>query len=558
MTLRRITLQNFVIVESLDLELHGGFTVLTGETGAGKSILIDALQLLLGSRADAGMVRQGCTKADLSAEFDCPQHARPWLIESDIEVDDSLLLRRTIDSQGKSRAWINGTPVTATQLRALGDLLLDIHGQHAWQNLTKPDSVRSLLDAYAGIDIKPTALCWARWRADQLTLDAARITQDTWQQDRERLQWQIKDLSELAPGEGEWDELEAEHLRLSNSQSLLESAQGALLALEDDGASSSVLTGLTRAHALLQSQERFDPEFVDLAAILSSCIAQASDVTHSLQSYLRRSEEDPAHFAALDARIALWTSLSRRYKRHPRELPALLAGWREELIKLDATSDLDALTNAESESAKSYQAVASDLTRSRTRAATKLSRAITEAMQKLGMDGGTFTVRIEKTTEPTSSGVDSVAFLVSGHHKMEAKAIGKVASGGELSRIALAISVATSELGTAPTLIFDEVDSGIGGAVAESVGRLMRQLGTQRQVLAVTHLPQVAAHAHQHLRVTKHKHADTITSSVALLKGNRRTDEIARMLGGELLTETSHAHALEMLQAASPPTEKKY
>ena len=548
MALRRITLRDFVIVQTLELELNPGFTVLTGETGAGKSILIDALQLILGSRADAGVVREGAARADLSAEFDCPAHVHPWLEEAGFETNDLLLLRRTVDTQGKSRAWVNGTPATATQLRTLGDLLLDIHGQHAWQSLTRSDSVRDLLDAYAGVRSADTSEKWARWRTDQKALQQARQDQATLQQERERLQWQIGEVDKLAPAEGEWDELDAQHKRLSHAQALLDGAEGALHALQDDDA--GALAALTRAQSLLQGQEHIEPEFASLAGILASSLAQASDVAHSLQLYLRHAEIDPQRLAELDTRIAAWMALARRYRRTPAELPSLLQGWKEELRRLDAATDTGQLEAAEAASAKAYHASARALSQARAKAAPRLSSAITQAMQGLGMEGGKFEVSVARLPEPASHGMDDVTFLVAGHPGMTPKPIGKVASGGELSRIALAISVTTSELGAAPTLIFDEVDSGVGGAVAETVGRLMQQLGSDRQVLAVTHLPQVAACAHHHLKVAKRKHAEGTTSTVQAVQGEPRVAEIARMLGGEKSTETTLAHAREMLGLA--------
>ena len=548
MALRRITLRDFVIVQTLELDLNPGFTVLTGETGAGKSILIDALQLILGSRADAGVVREGAARADLSAEFDCPAHAHPWLEEAGFETGELLLLRRTVDTQGKSRAWVNGTPATATQLRTLGDLLLDIHGQHAWQSLTRPDSVRELLDAYAGVRATDTSEKWNQWRADQKALQQARQDQATLQQERERLQWQIGEVDKLAPAEGEWDELDAQHKRLSHAQALLDGAEGALQALQDDDA--GALAGLTRAHSLLQGQEHIEPEFAGLADILASSLAQASDAAHSLQQYLRHAEIDPQRLAELDARISAWMTLARRYRRTPAELPSLLQGWKDDMRRLDAATDLGQLEAAEAASAKAYQTSARALSQARAKAAPKLSSAITQAMQGLGMEGGKFEVSVTKLPEPASHGLDDIVFLVAGHPGMTPRAVGKVASGGELSRIALAISVTTSELGAAPTLIFDEVDSGVGGAVAETVGRLMQQLGSDRQVLAVTHLPQVAACAHHHLQVAKRKHAEGTSSTVQAVQGEPRVAEIARMLGGEKSTETTLAHAREMLDLA--------
>ena len=548
MSLRRIALRDFVIVRELELDLESGFSVLTGETGAGKSILIDALQLALGARADAGVVREGAAKADISVEFDLPASLLGWLHEAGFESQDSLLLRRSVDSQGKSRAWINGAPATATQLREVGDQLVDIHGQHAWQSLTRPEAVRSLLDAYAKVDPQRLQLLWSTWRAAQQTLAAARSAQDSLQRERERLAWQIGEVEKLAPAAGEWDKLNADHTRLSNAQSLMEAAQKALSALDgEEGNDGGASSRLSQALSSLQEQEHVEPQFGVLAAVLASSLAQVEDAARSLGSYLRKTELDPGRLADLDQRMGLWMSLSRRYKRAPGELPALLASWQEELTRLDAAADLAALEAAETKDAAAYLAEARSLSRARTKAAPQLAKSITLAMQGLGMQGGRFEVTLEKSAQPTASGLDEISFLVAGHQGSTPRPVGKVASGGELSRIALAIAVTTSQLGTAQTLIFDEVDAGVGGAVAETVGRLMKQLGRDRQVLAVTHLPQVAACADHHLVVAKQSEGGVASSSVAAVQGEQRVAEVARMLGGERLSGTTLAHAKEML-----------
>jgi len=551
MSLRRIALRDFVIVRELDLDLSAGFSVLTGETGAGKSILIDALQLALGARADAGAVREGAARADISAEFDTPAQLNAWLDQAGFENGDTLLLRRSIDAQGKSRAWINGAPATATQLREAADHLVDIHGQHAWQSLTRPEAVRGLLDAYAGASTQRLATLWQAWRAAQRALADARAAQDTLQRERERLAWQIGELDKLAPGADEWDDLNASHTRLAHAQSLIDAAQAALGALEgeDGGATSS----LAQARSALQDQEHLEPEFQALAEVIASSLAQAEDAAHSLHTYLRKTDLDPARLAELDERMALWMSLARRYKRSPQELPALLASWREELARLDSAADLDALEAAERKAQQAWRTEARALSKTRTQAAPKLAQAITQAMQGLGMQGGRFEVALEPLAEPAQHGLEDIAFLVAGHPSSTPRPVGKVASGGELSRIALAIAVTTSELGDAQTLIFDEVDSGVGGAVAETVGRLMKQLGRDRQVLAVTHLPQVAACADHHLVVAKRADAQGTSSQVAPVRGEQRVAEVARMLGGERLSGTTLAHAKEMLGDGAAP-----
>ena len=551
MALRRIALRDFVIVRSLELDLSSGFTVLTGETGAGKSILIDAMQLALGSRAEAGAVREGAERLDVSAEFDADPAFNDWLDRGGFDIADVLLLRRTVDLQGRSRGWINGSPATATQLREIGDRLLDIHGQHAWQSLTRPDSIRGLLDAYAGVGIDTLGTAWQGWRQTLDALDNARSAQDSLQRERERLQWQVAEVTKLAPGAHEWEELSANHTRTANAQSLIEAAEGALLALEDDDA--GALPPLARAATLLQNAEHIEPEFTALSEVLSSSLAQASDAVHSLHAYLRRTDADPQRLAELDERMGLWVSLARRYKRSPADLPSLLDSWKAELIALDAASDLETLEHNEKAAQQRYMTEAKTLGKARRNAAPRLAQAVTQAMQQLGMKGGRFEVSLQPLAQPARSGLEEIAFLVSGHAGSTPRPIGKVASGGELSRIALAIAVTTSQLGQARTLIFDEVDAGVGGAVAETVGRLMQQLGQDRQVVTVTHLAQVAASADHHLVVAKREavQADGIgprtESSVTLLVGNDRAQEIARMLGGERVSKTSRAHAREML-----------
>ncbi|QXZ09962.1 DNA repair protein RecN [Comamonas sp. Y33R10-2] len=548
MALKRIALQDFVIVQSLDLDWQAGFTVLTGETGAGKSIMLDALQLVLGARADAQVVREGCNQADICAEFDCPPSLLPWLEEAGFAQETDLLLRRVIDSQGRSRAWINGSPATATQLRHLGDQLIDIHGQHAWQSLTRPDSARAMLDTYGSIDTAKLKILWQDWRQTNQALEQALSAQDNLQRERERLQWQISEIDKLSPRADEWDELNAQHTRLSHAQTLMDCAQTSLQLLEDDDAGAA--SPLSKAYHLLQDQEQLEPEFQNIADVLGSCVAQLHDARHSLQVYLRRADLDPEQLANLDERLSLWLQLARRYKRTPEELPALLDGWKQELRQLDAAVDVDGLRSAEQAAHHLYQAEARQVSQQRALAAPRLSRAITQSMQTLGMKGGRFEVQLEQAQSAAPAGTDNVTFLVAGHTGATPKPIAKVASGGELSRISLAIAVTTSELGQAGTLIFDEVDSGVGGAVAETVGRLMRSLGHSRQVLAVTHLPQVAAYADQHYRVTKWPKSNTTISSVDPLSGDEREVEMARMLGGEHLSEATMAHAREMLTMA--------
>ncbi len=547
MSLRRIVLRDFVIVESLDLELDAGFGVLTGETGAGKSILIDALQLALGARADSGVVREGAARCDIAAEFDVPAPLKPWLDEQGFAAEDSLLLRRTVDTDGRSRAWINGSAATITQLKALADGLVDIHGQHAWQSLTRADAVRELLDAYAGVDTAPAAKAWAQWRARRKALDAATEKQNTLKQESERLSWQIAELDKLAPQSGEWEELNAQHSRLANAQALLDAAQTAANALDEDEANAAAL--IHRALAALQAQAHIEPQFASAVEALEAALAQVQDTVHDLHQYGRHTEQDPGSLEALDTRLSLWMSLARRYRRTPEELSDVHAQWKADLAQVDQALDIDALQKAERADWKTFTAALQAITKERQKAAPKLSKSVTATMQTLGMQGGVFEVALLPLEEPQAHGAEQVEFRVAGHAGATPKPVGKVASGGELSRIALAISVVTSRLGHAPTLIFDEVDSGIGGAVAHTVGQLLRQLGKDRQVLAVTHLPQVAACADHHLLVSKQANGRQTQSTVSPIVEDARVRELARMLGGGEKSEISLAHAREMLAA---------
>ena len=560
MALKRLALRDFVIVAALELDLAEGFSVLTGETGAGKSILIDALQLVLGARADASVVREGASRADISAEFDAPPHLQNWLSQAGLEVsaDEPLLLRRSIDSQGKSRAWINGVPATATQLRELAEGLLDIHGQHAWQSLTRPDSVAALLDAYGQINTKALKTAWQSWRRALDACQKAQAAQANLQQERERLQWQLSELDKLKPQAHEWEELNTQHTRLSHLNTLLEAAQTCLACLEgseqnSDSGAASALDLLSQAQRSLSEQTHLAPEFQAMTEVLNQSLVQAQDAAHSLHAWLRHTELDPERLAELDTRMGLWLGLARRFRHPPADLPELQTQWQAELAELDSATDLEALTQAAVVAEQAYQLAAQAVSQARRQTAPRLSQAISAAMQELGMAGGRFEVALTPLTEPGANGLEAIEFLVAGHPGATPKPVAKVASGGELSRMALAIAVTTSQLGQAPTLIFDEVDAGVGGAVAHTVGRLMQRLGQDRQVLAVTHLAQVAACADHHLQVSKSAtnasgtSAAPTLSTVALLTDSERVAEIARMLGGDPHSAASMAHAREML-----------
>jgi DNA repair protein RecN (Recombination protein N) len=546
-----MALRDFVIVRSLDLDLHTGFTVLTGETGAGKSILIDALQLVLGARADPSVVREGATRCEIVAEFSPTPTVQAWLEAQGFESapDEPLQLKRQIDTQGRSKAWINGSAATAGQLKALADGLVDIHGQHAWQSLTRPDAVRQLLDDYAQLDTRGLRADWAAWRQAVECHEQAEALQATLQQERERLQWQLSEFDALQPQAGEWEELNLQHGRLAHAQGLIDAATLALQALDEDD--DSACSRIHRALQALQEQQHIEPRFAELQQVLQAALAQIQDACHDLQHHAHRTELDPAALARLDQRLGEWVSLARRQRCTPEALPQRWSERRQALAELERSTDLDALAQAAQLAHAQLLRTAQAVGQRRAQAAAALSQAITTAMQGLGMAGGRFEVRLQTLAQPQAHGLEQVEFLVAGHPGSTPRPVGKVASGGELSRIALAISVTTSQLGQAPTLVFDEVDSGIGGAVAHTVGRLMRQLGHDRQVLAVTHLPQVAACAHAHLRVRKTHMAQGTSSEVAPIEGTARVEELARMLGGDRLTEASLAHARELVCSSS-------
>jgi DNA repair protein RecN (Recombination protein N) len=545
MSLRRIALRDFVIVQSLDLDLAAGFTVLTGETGAGKSILIDALQLALGARAEASVVREGAARCEIAAEFDLLPAITQWLEKQGFPVEDSLLVRRTVDTEGRSRAWINGSAATMTQLKALADDLVDIHGQHAWQSLTRAGAVRDLLDAYAGIDTDPAQARWAQWREQRKALQVATERQTSLRQDSERLAWQIAELDKLSPAADEWDELNSQHSRLANAQSLIDAAQLASQLLDEQQDSAAAL--IHRALAALQAQAHIEPAFHGPVEALEAALAQVQDSVHSLNQVARQTDLDPSGLAELDQRMALWMSLARRYRSTPEDLASLHTQWRAELAQIDQALDLDALQRAERAAWQALETEMKALSRQRQQAAPRLAKAVTDTMQTLGMQGGRFEIALQRLAEPQAHGWEQVEFLVAGHAGVTPRPVGKVASGGELSRIALAISVITSRLGRAPTLIFDEVDAGVGGAVAHTVGQLLRQLGHDRQVLAVTHLPQVAARADQHLLVSKQRAGRQTISAVQPIATDARVSELARMLGGSDSSAVSLAHARELL-----------
>lgn len=548
--LRSLTIRDFVIVHALDLDLADGFTVFTGETGAGKSILIDALALTLGERADAAVVREGAPRADITAAFDTHPQVAAWLEAHELHGDDgAILLRRTVDAAGRSKAFINGAAVTLAQLREVGEQLVDIHGQHAHQLLLKTDAQRRLLDAHAGLEdeVRAVGERYRAWQAVVRLREAAEQQSREAQLERERVEWQVNELQKLAPQPGEWEEVQAEHHRLSHAASLIEGTRAALDTLsESDGA---VLTQLGAAVHGLQALAEIDPALADVLAALEPAQVQVQEAVHSLARYADRAELDPDRLAEVDTRLQALHTMARKYRVAPETLPAELAQRQAQLAALQAASDLDALQAQEAQTHTAYLQAAQALSRGRAKAARELADAVTGAMQGLSMAGGRFDIALHPLEQGGASGLEQVECLVAGHAGVSPRPLAKVASGGELARISLAISVIASEASPTPTLIFDEVDAGIGGAVAEVVGRRLRELGTRRQVLCVTHLPQVAALANHHVQVAKQTVGGSTRSDLVVLDATGRVDEIARMLGGASLTDTTRRHADEMLAA---------
>ncbi|MFZ4874887.1 DNA repair protein RecN [Janthinobacterium sp. Mn2066] len=552
--LHTLSIRDFVIVDTIELEFSAGFSVLTGETGAGKSILIDALTLALGGRGDASVVREGAAKADITADFSVSEVAQAWLVANEFANDHGgALLRRVIDNAGRSKAYINGIAATAAQLRELGDMLVDIHGQHAHQSLLKSEAQRALLDGQATAreagaehDARQVAALHKRWRAlvrqrEEFETNAANVLYE-----RERLEWQVGELEKLAAKPGEWTEITNEHSRLSHAASLLEGAQEALSVISESE-DHPIVSQLSSLNQKLGKLVSVDAELQPIVDLIESSRIQLQESVYALNNYLDRVELDPDRLHQLDARMEAMHSTARKFRVQPEELPDEHAKLSEKLQHLADASDIEGLLRQEKKIEAEYRIVAERLSATRQAAALELGQAVTRAMQELSMIGGSFEIALNPC-EPAAHGLEQVEFLVAGHAGTAPRSLAKVASGGELARIALAISVITSHATTTPTLIFDEVDSGIGGGVAEVVGRLLKRLGQGRQVLCVTHLPQVASQANQHFQVAKSTLENGKTASrIDMLDAKARVEEVARMLGGLEITATTRKHARELL-----------
>ena len=548
--LRFLSIRDFVIVERLELEFERGFTVLTGETGAGKSILIDALAFTLGERGDAGIVRQGAKQAEICAEFAAGQALDVWLAEHELASDEGgCMLRRVIDASGRSRGFINGRSATLAQLREAGEFLVDIHGQHAHQSLVKPDAQRLLLDEHAGLapEVREVALAWQRLKQLRDSLQLAQTGARELEAERERVAWTVEELAKLAPRAGEWDEVQREHTRLAHAASLIEGVQGAVASLSESD--DAVLGALATVVASLDALTDYDPSLSSVIEGVQAAKIQVQEAARDLAQYLRRAELDPERLAEVEQRVEALHSAARKHRVAPAELHDALARALARLEELKLSTDIEALKRELAGAAEQYGIAAKALSTKRLRAAKKLSAEVTASMQTLALAGGQFEIALHAQGEGGAHGLERIEFLVAGHAGVEPRAMGRVASGGELSRISLAIQVITSKAAKVPTLIFDEVDAGIGGAVAEVVGRLLQELGQERQVLCVTHLPQVASQGGQHWQVGKSTEKGVTRSTLTVLDKAGRVDEIARMLGGTEITATTKKAAKEMLAA---------
>lgn len=544
--LSSLHIRDFVIVEKTDLHFDDGFTVFSGETGAGKSILIDALSLALGGRTDAGVVREGCDRTEISAVFDPNQAICEWLKINGFS-DEELILRRTITNQAKSRAFINDSPCTLTQLKELGEMLVDIHGQHQHQSLLKHTAQRQLLDAHAQLEsmLRELGKRWHLWQNNQQKLDDFLHNEQQRKLEQEHLQWQFQELSTLKPQEDEWEQIDQSFNRLSNAAALLEGA--GTIVEQIDGEEHSVISILNRCLQKINQLSKHDPALETIAQSLESARISCVEASHDLNRFLEDVELDPRRLEETERRMRQLFDAAKKFNSPPESLHLVLADLETRLADLEFGLNVDSLKELVAQNKVDYLQLAEEISVIRKKAAKELSKKVTEVMQTLAMQGGRFEVEVQ-SGPPSVHGLDQVQFNVAGHAGTTPRALNKIASGGELARISLALSVIANKAGQVPTLIFDEVDTGIGGGVAEIVGRLLRQLGEDHQVLCVTHLAQVASCAHHHFEVSKEERAGKTRSAIQVLDDKQRVQEIARMLGGLNISETTLKHAEEMLR----------
>ena len=554
--LMNLQVRDFAIVDQIDIEFGSGMTVLTGETGAGKSILVDAIGLVLGERGGAQLVREGAERAEFAAEFDVSAlaTAREWLVEQALDSDDTCVFRRVINSDGRSRAFINGNPVPLAQLKTLGEQLLDIHGQHFHQSLGHRSIQRNLLDHFGGLQDKRavTEARYADWRS--LAERLLKLTEA--EADRasrlEFLDFQIQELNALALESGEYDDLESERQKLKNAGRLGEGASTALQCLfdNDTGNANSLVAEALRS---LEPLVEFDANLEPVVEVLNGAAIQVSEAVESLRRYTDAIDVDPRRHDWVEERLDAIQSVSRKHRISPTELPDLEQKLRQEFDELGHAEERGRELEQQAEASKAeYLKLAKSLSDRRKKAARVFATEVSNAMAGLGMPGGSFEVSLDSRQEADAraDGIDRIEFLISANPGQPSMPLSKVASGGELSRMSLAIQVIASDGSTIPTMVFDEVDSGVGGGVAEMVGRRLREVAASRQVLCVTHLPQVASLADHHLRVSKVTDGKSTRTRLQVLNREERIEELARMLGGVEITRKTLAHAAEMLADA--------
>ncbi|HSH72235.1 MAG TPA: DNA repair protein RecN [Methylophilaceae bacterium] len=548
--LQTLSIRDFVIVDKLDLEFNRGFTVLTGETGAGKSILVDALSLALGARGEGGVTRAGCERAEIVASFDIAalSDLRAWLNDNEIPLDDAeLILKRVIYADGRSRAFIGGSPATVQQLREIGEFLVDIYSQHAHHSLLKQSYQRQILDEYASLGELSQQLTaqFHVWQELQRRGLEVERNASLYADELAELRDQVRELAQLAPSADEWEPLQQEHSRLAHGASLLSGSEECRDLLSEGEL--AAMRQLIAVQHKLQALSEYDNSMQEALDALDSAVIQLEEADRFLNRYIQRADLDPARLAEVEGRIQAIHAAARKNKVRPEDLAELLVSWQSRIAELETFANDGELARQEATAKTAYLQSAETLSAGRKKAAAILSEKITVEMQRLALAGGSFVVDLVKQ-EPAATGLEQVEFLVAGHTGVAPRPLAKVASGGELSRISLAIRVTTAQQGVIPTMIFDEVDVGIGGGVAEIVGQLLKQLGEQRQVLVITHLPQVAAQGKQHLRVSKSEVEGQTLSRIEALPARDRVEEVARMLGGVDITETTRKHATEMLE----------
>jgi DNA repair protein RecN (Recombination protein N) len=547
--LQSLSIRDFVIVSKLDLEFQSGFTVLTGETGAGKSILIDALSLALGARGEGGVTRVGCDKAEISVMFDirANHEVQVWLRQSELGGDEGeLVLRRVMYADGRSRGFINGTPVTVQQLKDIGELLVDIYSQNAHHSLLKLATQRQILDEFGGLtaaasDVAVKYKHWHHLHELRLSLEKNAAA---YADELAELRDNTRELTQLAFAADEWDELQQEHTRLSNGAELIKSGEACLELLSEGEL--SALNLLAQIQHKLQMMHEYDAGLAEILETLDSGMIQLQEASRSISRYVQHVDLDPSRLGEVEARIQAVHAAARKYRVPVEDLPDLLITFQARMAELAEVEDSKALAAQETQALSEYKQLAEKLSAGRKAAAVTLHEKITAEMQRLSLSGGKFVVELTPQ-QPSGNGLEQVEFMVAGHAGVVPRPLNKVASGGELSRISLAIRVVTAQQGGVPTMIFDEVDVGIGGGVAEVVGNLLKQLGAERQVLVITHLPQVAALGQHHLRVSKSLVNAQTLSNIEQLDDAQRIEEIARMLGGLEITDTTRKHATEML-----------